>query len=68
MHAARESPEDGFKIPNGKNHREGIDKIVRLSDSAVRTSKEVKTFLIDDQFKLINYQDIKKEQLNFDLA
>jgi predicted glycoside hydrolase/deacetylase ChbG (UPF0249 family) len=62
MHAANEHIADGINIPSGKNHNTGIDKIVRTGDSAVWASDEMKAFLIANQFKLINYSDVRKVQ------
>jgi hypothetical protein len=62
MHAANEHIADGINIPSGKNHDTGIDKIVRTGDSAVWASDEMKAFLIANQFKLINYSDVRKVQ------
>jgi hypothetical protein len=65
MHAAHETQSDGMKIPSGKNHGAGLDKIVRLGDSAVWSSQEMKDFLVEHKFQLINYSDIKKVQFKW---
>ena len=62
MHAASEHPGDGFVIPHGKNHQPGVDKIVRMCDSAVWASETMKQFLKDNDFILVNYKEIKQVQ------
>jgi hypothetical protein len=62
MHAASEYPGDGFVIPHGKNHQPGVDKIVRMGDSAVWASETMKQFLKDNDFILVNYREIKQVQ------
>jgi hypothetical protein len=68
MHAANEHIADGIKIPSGKNHGKGIDKIVRTGDSTVWASEKMKAFLIANQFKLINYSHVRKVQSQWKLA
>jgi hypothetical protein len=62
MHAAIEHPSDGHNIPYGTNHAEGVDKTARSGDSAVWSSNEMKVFLTSNEFKLINYTDVRKVQ------
>lgn len=62
MHAASERSTDGINVPYGTNHAEGIDKMVRFGDSEVWRSKEMKTFLAANKFKLINYKDVRSIQ------
>jgi hypothetical protein len=62
MHAASERLSDGISVPYGTNHAEGIDKMVRFGDSVVWRSEEMKTFLTANEFKLINYKDVRTVQ------
>ena len=59
MHAAAA---DGRKIPRGKNHGPGVDAIVRLADSKVWSSDEMRTFLDEQNITLINYTELQKIQ------
>jgi len=64
MHAAAEHEQDGIKIPEGKNHAAGTDKVVRLADSYVWSSDEMKQHLSDNNIILINYSQLKAIQQN----
>jgi len=64
MHAATEHEQDGIKIPEGKNHAPGTDKVVRLADSHVWSSHEMKQHLLDNDIMLINYRQLKAIQQN----
>ena len=62
MHVAVPVAENGLAIPDGLNHKPGLDKVVRLGDMAVWTSEEMKQFLVEEDVKLINYTDIREIQ------
>jgi predicted glycoside hydrolase/deacetylase ChbG (UPF0249 family) len=62
MHAAVAVSASGLKIPNGKNHAEGADKIVRLGDAVVWSSEEMRVFLRTENIQLINYTQLQKIQ------
>jgi len=55
MHAAHAVSKNGQELPSGLNHAVGLDKIVRLSDAHVWSSKEMKAFLKKENIVLINY-------------
>jgi hypothetical protein len=59
MHAAQECSSKGYKIPSGHNHALGLDKIVRLADAHVWSSKEMKAFLKKENIVLINYSRLQ---------
>lgn len=59
MHAAQENSLEGHKIPSGHNHALGLDKIVRLADAHVWSSKEMKAFLKKENIVLINYSRLQ---------
>jgi hypothetical protein len=61
MHAAQER-HNGVPIPSGLNHKARVDKVVRLSDSAVWSSDEMKAFLKAENIVLINYQRLRDLQ------
>ncbi len=61
MHAASEQADD-VVIPSGNNHPEGVDKIVRQGDTSVWSSEQMKNFLREHDFIVINYSDILKIQ------
>ncbi len=62
MHAAVSEAANGLKIPNGKNHQPGVDKIVRLGDAAVWSSAEMRDFIAAENIQLINYSQLQKIQ------
>lgn len=62
MHASVPTSASGDAIPSGKNHKKGVDSIVRLADSEVWASDEMKSFLAAQGVILINYTQIKKIQ------
>ncbi len=59
MHAAAPKAANGSSIPVGKNHEPGEDKIVRMSDSEVWSSDEMKYFLEKQGIELVNYTKLK---------
>lgn len=63
MHLDVPVAENGLSIPDGLNHKPGLDKVVRLGDMAVWTSEEMKQFLKKEDVKLINYTEIRKIQI-----
>ncbi len=62
MHASVDKAGNGSMIPRGKNHDPGEDRIVRLGDTAVWSSEEMRSFLKENNIVLINYIDLKKIQ------
>ena len=60
MHAAMEEP--GGPIPSGLNHAEGVDRIVRLGDTAVWSSPQMTAFLHKQGFELVNYRQVRDVQ------
>ncbi len=63
IHTAQER-EDGELIPVGLNHERNVDKVVRLADSSVWNSNEMKAFLKTENVILINYQQLRDLQRN----
>lgn len=61
MHAAHEHS-DGHKIPFSVNHKNKLSDVIRLSDTQVWRSDEMQQFLIEQDFKLVNYNQIKSIQ------
>ncbi len=62
MHAASAESAEGLRIPQGKIHPPGADAIVRLADSEVWSSDEMRRFLEEHDVKLINYTELQKIQ------
>ena len=60
MHAASEEHTNEIKIPNGFNHKTGLDRIVRLADAEVWSSDEMKSFLENEKIVIINYNVLKE--------
>jgi len=60
MHAAHAKSLGGYEVPSGFNHGLGLDKIVRLADAHVWSSKEMKVFLESENIVLINYTRLQK--------
>lgn len=62
IHASVEKATNGDTIPRGKNHDPGEDRIVRLGDTVVWSSQEMREFLKANNIVMINYSDLKKIQ------
>ncbi|NQX90470.1 MAG: ChbG/HpnK family deacetylase [Halioglobus sp.] len=62
MHAAVEHGESNVEIPRGKNHAQGVDRIVRLGDTAVFSNPAVRRFMEQNELYLVNYADVRSVQ------
>jgi hypothetical protein len=62
MHAAKDPALNQSPIPSTANHPEGIDRIVRLSDTNIWNSLEIRDLLDKENIQLINYQVLRDLQ------
>ncbi len=62
MHTSTSVSSDGQTIPQVFPHKPGEDLIVRLGDTAVWSSDEMKTFLKEQKIEVVNYTQLKKIQ------
>jgi hypothetical protein len=62
MHAAKDPALNQSPIPSTANHPEGIDRIVRLSDTNIWNSLEIRDLLDKGNIQPINYQVLRDLQ------
>ena len=62
IHAALEDDVSGSVIPEGKNHAQGMDRIVRLGDTAVFSDPAILDHMKKNQLYIVNYKSVRAVQ------
>jgi len=62
IHPAAEKGYDGTSLTELENKKNGLDRIIRLSDREIWSSDEMKKFLRKEKIKVINYKMLMEIQ------